>query len=258
MRVQLPSFGLLGQRVCNLDLPRMGDLVALAEHDSTEVSYKYEVIKRLTDADFTKITWCDVEFLYALTVSVLSNGVLDLEVTCNHCGTSNRITLLFSDLAIEDLRGKNIFHTFKFKGNRYDFSLPSAQQIMECYDIAKYEDNVSVTFEHCKVACIMYGRPEEWESTLNLTVGEYTSALLFDKQLYHGFVYESDMTCKKCNASTSFRFRMPEYLSDIDMNAVLEVMCRLNNASITLQDAMSMTLNNFNKMIDICNKQMEE
>lgn len=258
MRVQLPSFGLLGQRVCHLDLPRMCDLVALAEHDKEEVSYKSEVIKRISDVDFNKVTWCDIEFLYALTVASLSNGVLDLEVKCHKCGSVNTLTLCFGDLHITDLRGKSSSTSLSVNGKEYNFKLPSAQQILDCYDIAQYEGNTNVTFEHCKVSCIMFGCPEEWESTLNLTIGEYTSALLFDKQLYHGFIYEGNLNCTSCGSATSFRFKMPEYLSNIDMNTVLEVMCRINNSSITLQDALSLTLANFNRMIEICTKMMEE
>lgn len=258
MRVQLPSHGILGQRTVNLDMPRMSDLVYMSEFNENDNLHEYEIVSRLTDADMTQITWFDCQYIYALIVMSLCNATLEHDVICSNCGKTERNTVTFDQLEIVDLDMNDTDFTVKHKGKSYKFKILSAQDVADCIDMAQYEDNEDITFEHCKVAMTYGLKAEDWKFALELTTSEYMTALVYERHIYHGFVCVSDMMCKDCGHETHYRFRMNPQFAKFDFEPILDVYSRFMKTSLTLNDVMNLSFNEFNTLIKLANKLVDE
>ena len=254
MRVQLPSHGILGQKVVDLEIPRIADLVYMSTYNEDDNLHEYEIVRRLSDAEMDKITWFDCQYLYALIVMSLTNATLTHEVTCNKCGHKHETTVTFDQLEIEDLHTKDPWHKVTLNGEESYLNILSAKDMADCIDMAQYEDDEKVTLEHCKVAVIYGFDVSEWRKATEMTMSEYLTALTYERYMYHGFVCVNDYECPQCGHDVRYRFKMNPQFAKLDFDCVLDVYSHFMDTSMTLNDIMNMSYSELNSLIRLANK----
>ena len=257
MKVLLPSHGIFGQKSVKLRIPTFGDLHEMQSYNPDPIMRKYHFVELLSDVDFTKVTAMDVEYLYMLATFSLIFNTARYSCTCAKCGEKLTKNVKLTELDIIEIpisKDKLPYHK-RVKGIKYLYNILTAQQVLDAYDWAQYEDNSETAFEDAQVAFIMGKELSDIEWVRKLPISVYLSAFLFQKIHYHGLSCKSSVQCFKCGQVNNFTFSIGTKIIDYDVDRMMSKFASVCD-SISFEDFMKMSIVDFNSFVSALNNRL--
>lgn len=250
MRVILPSKGFFGTKSLRLRNLTIDDLRKIDEFNNDDFIKKFSLVKLLTDVDFNKISYNDLEYLYQLALYGCTHHTAIFRLKCPECGKEFNSDFYLSSAEVKTLDKKNAQFNKYVNGVKFNFRILSAQDVLDCYDYSLFSEH-HLTFEQCltlQTACGSLEGPYPpyfYESLVNT----------FNRLNFHGLDLRTPSVCTHCK----HKFHYDASLSmDIFKGALEKIMGSFANVCdfISFEDLLKFTVYDYSTFITNLNKRL--
>lgn len=258
MKVFLPSHGILGQRTVEMKIPTFSIIHEMQSYNDDDVLKKYRLLELLTNADFSKITAMDAEYLFTIAAFSLLFNSANYSLTCSKCEKKFTKTVNLLEQGVLDLKLKSnqLPYTKRVNLKKYSYNILSAAQELEAYEWAQYEENTELAFDDAKVAFIMGKTTNDVDWVRSLPVSIYLAAFLFQRINYHGIDNLISTKCPDCGSDVKFRFKITPKVLDFDIDRMMSKFASVSEY-LTFEDFMRMSIVDFNAFVNALNKKFK-
>jgi len=256
MKVILPSLGIYGCRSVDMRPATFDDLRAANYMNSEcEGLIKLQFIKRLSDVDFTKITKCDADYLFAVAALSISFNTVNYSVSCSHCNHTISREFIFQEKEIDTLDKIELPVVRKINGVEYSYRIPSAQDELNAIEYALSQDDFETAYQNA-MACFIFNKGlESIDEVRGYDAAVYLSAFVFNQCCFHGFNNLEKLTCPHCGAEVVTRVRIPASLISIDLSSIMESYSRVSD-QLSFDSFLKFTIPEFSTLIESLNAQV--
>lgn len=226
MRVQLPSYGVLGFNSVELDVPRFSHLRNIAFDSLTEEETRTALIEQMVKEKdrVEKLTLWDRDYLFKIIVSAMHMNRIALTVTCPHCNSSSSAEYVITRYEAVELSKSIPLSVEKKVGDvTYTYKIPQIEDERKIIEYAKNQANYSSAYDDALVAAILgYSIDAEGvEQAVELPMSVYYSATIFHQITFHGLNNYFPFTCPKCGKEHMVIVAFDKAMFDFDASGII-------------------------------------
>lgn len=209
MLVKLPSSGVLGCSVVDLQIPKYKHLRDISQLSLVEDQVPYNFVKSLLSdpSKTSQMTYQDINFLFIIAVSAMHMNSIEVRAKCR-CGEPCVAKYALEDKEVTDLP-ENTPKVLKkeLSGVEYGFKFLSADEEQEVVSWALEKSNYDVKSKLYNIkyteafVCKTFGYDLSDESVSRVSEFEvllYYTPLLFRTMMFHGVEDFVTHVCPKC------------------------------------------------------------
>jgi hypothetical protein len=255
MKVILPSLNAFPIKSVELSVPTFGAFRAVQMYNVEPLLRKVKLVTLCSSVNLSKISWDDLEYLYDLLAFTVLNNNASFKVTCPQGHTFNhKVQLSSCDIVQLSNQGKKPKAIF-FVGLRpYKFRLLSAQDVLDSFEFAQSQEDEEFAFL-CAKRNLALGKSLDSEFSQSLPMSLGLSVDLYQKLNYHGIKKQCQVTCPECGEVFNLKWDLGVTPFDISLEKLMDYYASVSDR-ITFSDFMSMSIREFNAMVNTINKMM--
>lgn len=258
MKIILPSLGLYGARSVDMSLPTFKDLRAVHSMNiDCEPLVKVQFVKQLCpDIDLSKITKCDLDYLFAVAALSISYNQITLRIDCPECGESFSHDFKFyeKEIATIDKKIKGpVVRTINDVD--YSFHVLTGQNELDAIEYAMAEDNFDEAYQDA-IACFTFGKSlADIDEVTALPGSIFLTAFIFQQCCFHGFENTEYLKCPHCGKEIYTRAELPSSLIRISLDELTSQYTRVSD-QVTFDSFLNFTIPEFKSLVEALNNQI--
>jgi len=259
MKVFLPSHGIFGQKVVNMKIPTFRHIHEMQSFNQDELLRKYKFVELLTNADFSKVTAMDVDYLFLIGAFSLVFNSAKFIIKCPKCGEKlvKWVKLTDQDPIELKVKYKDLPYHRRIKGVKYTYNILTGKQLLDAYEWAQFEEDSDKAFQDAQVAFIMGYSLKEVEKVRRLPISVYAAALLFQRVNYHGLDMRTSVECFKCHHVKKFNFSITTKILEYDVELMMHKFASVSDV-LSFEGFMSMSVLDFNSFVTSLNNRVKK
>lgn len=256
MKILLPSLGIYGQKSVELKVPTLQDLRDITNYNVDELYKKARLVSLLSDANFSKITYDDFNYIYDIAAFSVVLNKLDFTIQCS-CGNNVNTSVYLSKCDIKqlELKKKDLPVSFRSVCKKVQYRLLSAQDVIDAYDSAQVADDEDQSFILYKINRMMC-RPLEDSYSKELSLSQALSAEAFQKMNYHGIVKVGQIKCPNCGKVTTFGWKIEPKSIELSIDRLMSMYSSMYSF-LDLKSFYNLTLTEYNSLVNSINKKLK-